>query len=84
MITCRELIEFLLEYRNGELTPQQRAVFDEHLAVCPPCVAYLDTYEKTIEMTKAAYSCPDHGEVPEELVQAILAALQTDSSSSAQ
>lgn len=84
MITCRELIEFLLEYRSGELSPQQRAVFDEHLAVCPPCVAYLNTYEKTVEMTKAAYVSPDGCEVPEELIQAIIAARQSDSSSSTQ
>jgi anti-sigma factor RsiW len=76
-MTCRDFITFLLEYRSGELSPEQRREFDAHLAECPWCVAYLNTYEQTIRLGKAAFAEPEAAvpaDVPEELVQAILAA----------
>jgi anti-sigma factor RsiW len=76
-VTCRELVEFLAEYLSGELTATERAVFQTHLAECPACVAYLDAYQKTIQLGKEAYANPEEqvpDEVPEQLVRAILAA----------
>lgn len=73
MNTCRELIDFLGDYLSGELPAAQRAEFERHLAICPPCVAYLKTYEQTIRLGKSA--CTDvNEEPPEELIKAILAA----------
>jgi anti-sigma factor RsiW len=65
------------EYLSCELAAAERSEFEAHLAECPPCVTYLDTYQKTIQLGKAAYAHPEDrvpDEVPEELVQAILAA----------
>jgi anti-sigma factor (TIGR02949 family) len=76
-VTCRDFVEFLSEYLSGELAAAERAEFEAHLAACPACVAYLDTYQKTIRLSKASYACrgdPVPDEVPEQLVQAILAA----------
>jgi anti-sigma factor RsiW len=76
-MTCREVVEFLAEYLAGELSPAQHKVFTEHLDACPECVAYLKGYEEAIRLGKAAFSDPDESvsdDVPEELVQAILAA----------
>jgi anti-sigma factor RsiW len=76
-MTCREVVEFLMEYSSGELQPDQRLVFEEHLAVCPECVAYVKGYEEAVKLGKGVFSYPDErvpDEVPEELVQAILAA----------
>ena len=72
MLTCQELIEFLAAYVEGELTADERARFDQHLAVCPHCVDYVQGYRESIRLGKAAFS--DVEEVPEELVDAILAA----------
>lgn len=77
MITCRELAEFLADYLADELAPEQRAEFERHLGVCPPCVAYLNTYRQTIELSRCAHGCDDPGPpaaIPDELVRAILAA----------
>jgi anti-sigma factor RsiW len=75
-VTCRTFIEFLMEYLGGELPPAQRTEFEAHLAECPWCVAYLQTYQEAIRMGKVALAgeqdVPE--EVPEELIQAILAA----------
>ena len=76
-MTCRDFVEFLIEYLSGDLADVERAAFEAHLAECLACVAYLQTYEKTIHLIKAAYAHPEDpvpDEVPEELVRAILAA----------
>ncbi len=70
-MTCREAIEFVIDYLEGSLAPETRQEFERHLAVCVACVAYLRTYEQSIRMAKASF--PDDIDVPEELVQAILA-----------
>jgi anti-sigma factor RsiW len=68
-MTCRELIAFLERYRDGELSERQRSTFDAHLAVCPDCVHYLDSYDKTVQLSRDAF---DPAEIPEDLVRAIL------------
>lgn len=81
MITCQELVEFLDEYVAGEMDDERRRVFEEHLGACPPCVDYLESYRQTIAMGKCA--CDDLKEappsdVPDGLIQAILAARKKD------
>jgi anti-sigma factor RsiW len=63
-----------MSYLDGDLPTDQRAEFDRHMAVCPSCVDYLKTYEKTVVLTKTAAQDPVPADVPESLVQAILAA----------
>jgi anti-sigma factor RsiW len=63
-----------MRYLAGELTPAEKAEFERHLAICPACVCYLDSYRKTIDLEKLA-CCEDRDAqecVPEDLVQAIL------------
>lgn len=75
-MTCREFAEFLAEYESSEMSPTTRARFDAHLAECEDCVAYLESYRRTIEAARSAYD-PDSAiaaEVPETLIQAILGA----------
>jgi anti-sigma factor RsiW len=75
-LTCRDLIEFLAGYLDGELDPACRERFDSHLAICPDCRRYLETYRETARIASVAYE--DDGapppEVPEPLIRAILAA----------
>ncbi|HEV3081722.1 MAG TPA: zf-HC2 domain-containing protein [Gemmataceae bacterium] len=75
-MTCRDFVDFLSEYFSGDLADAERSEF-AHLAECPTCVAYLDTYRKTIQLIEVARDHPEEhvpDEVPEELVKAILAA----------
>jgi anti-sigma factor RsiW len=79
-MTCREFIEFLLEYLSETLPQAERVRFDEHLTKCPHCVAYLKSYEETVRLGQAVFTQPDDPvptEVPEDLVQAILATRAT-------
>jgi anti-sigma factor RsiW len=74
-MTCHTFIDFLLEYLNGELPPEEQAEFEGHLAECPWCVAYLQNYRETIRLGRQAFADePVPADCPEDLVQAILEA----------
>jgi anti-sigma factor RsiW len=73
MLTCREIIEFLADYRSGELRPDEKARFDEHLAVCPSCVAYLEQYGRATSLGREAFD-DVASDAPPELLDAILKA----------
>ena len=78
-MTCRELSDFLGAYLDGELSEEVRVPFDEHLAACPECAAYVDSYRTTVKLAKDAFRHPDDAvpaDVPEDLVKAIRAARQ--------
>lgn len=77
-ITCRQLIEFILDYVEGTLPADQRNEFERHLKVCPSCVAYLDGYRRTIDLGRkalldraAATDEPADGKAPQSLIEAV-------------
>jgi anti-sigma factor RsiW len=78
-VTCQEFIDFLTDYDEGLLPADQRALFDEHLTVCPDCVSYLASYRAATALGRSAFS-GDEGslprDVPAELIQTILAAFK--------
>jgi predicted anti-sigma-YlaC factor YlaD len=77
-LTCRELSEFLADYLDGALASERRALFEEHLAECPECHAYLRSYAGTMRLMKDAYEVERApAGIPERLVRAILAARGT-------
>ena len=46
-------MELIADYLAGRLDPTVLAAFEKHLAHCPDCAAFLNTYKKTIEATKS-------------------------------
>ena len=50
---CREITDLLVDYVTGELDPETVAALEEHLRLCPDCVAFLNTYKKTIQTTRS-------------------------------
>lgn len=77
MLTCREFVDFLADYLEGRLPEDQLARFNDHLARCPSCVNYTRSYQDTVRLGKSVLPRreePVPGDVPEDLVQAILAA----------
>jgi anti-sigma factor RsiW len=75
-VTCREFADFMMSYLDGELDAATRAAFEQHLTVCRNCVEYLHQYRQTIAAGRLALAgdAPVPDDVPEELIQAILAA----------
>ena len=79
-ITCREVVDLLDRYLAGGLDVDEVAKFERHLSECPPCVAYMQTYQAAAALSRAALKdVPDvPDDVPEDLVQAILRARGQD------
>ena len=50
-LSCAELVELVTEYLEGGLAPEERRRFDEHVAVCEGCAAYLEQMRATIATT---------------------------------
>ena len=76
-MTCREFADFIADYLSGELASDRRAAFEHHLRLCVNCQRYLAGYEATVKLGQRAFADDDAAvpaNVPEELVQAILAA----------
>jgi anti-sigma factor RsiW len=76
-MTCHELIDFIMAYRDGELPHMVRAAFERHLSLCRECREYLAQYEKTLELLHLCKDDPDFdpaAAVPEELLSAVIAA----------
>lgn len=74
-MTCRELTEFIIDYVEGDLAPEERMLFEQHVGRCHTCVKYIETYRETIALGKTAFAGSDSvpEQIPEELVRAILA-----------
>lgn len=78
-LTCRECVEFLMEYLDETLDADVRATFERHLAACANCVRYLESYKVTTTICRKAFEVHESDvslDVPEELIQAILKARQ--------
>jgi hypothetical protein len=50
-LTCRDVIDLLADYLEQSLPPETLEGFEWHLDHCPACVAYVNTYKKTRELT---------------------------------
>ena len=42
--TCKDSVELLLEYLDGELNGERRARLEEHLGGCSPCEDFMKSY----------------------------------------
>jgi len=82
MITCKQFDGFLVDYLDGALPSGPQRRFELHLAVCRECRRYLAGYRRTIALTRESMGgkdpTPVPDEVPEALVEAVLAARQAD------
>ena len=52
--TCKDSVELLLEYLDGELTPELRQKLEAHLGGCSPCEDFLKSYRATPGLCRKA------------------------------
>ena len=46
-VRCLEMVEVVTEWMEGALGDDERAAVEEHLAICPDCIAYVDQLRTT-------------------------------------
>ena len=69
-LSCREVVELVTEYLEGALAPDVRRRFEEHLAGCDGCTAYLEQMRETIRVVGALSEETLDPAAREELVRA--------------
>ena len=60
-IPCIEIVELVSDYLEGELDAESARRVEEHLALCPPCVTYVQQLRQTVALT---------GEIPADTLNA--------------
>lgn len=66
-LTCRDGVELLMDYLEGVLPEPLRQEIDAHVAGCPRCVAFVESYRKTPGILRAATAA----DVPEDLAASL-------------
>jgi len=52
MLRCRDIGKLLYDYVDGTLEPVLKQQLEQHLADCPGCLAFINTYKQTINLSK--------------------------------
>ena len=64
-MTCKDLIESLVDYLEGDLATADRDRVGGHLEACPKCAAYLDSYRKVIAASRLAAETTEEASPPD-------------------
>jgi len=54
--SCHQLVDFCLDFLDGSLPEEERRQFQRHLGQCGECVAFLETYRRTAEVSREAFA----------------------------
>ena len=74
MVSCQEAIDLLMDYLEGELPSTRAAALETHLSGCSPCLAFLNTYRSTIQVSRQFTV----EEIPPELTDRLLEFLKRE------
>ena len=47
-ISCREVVDLVTDYVEHALTPEEAALFEQHLNFCDGCALYVDQMRATV------------------------------------
>ena len=67
---CREMVELMTDYLEGALSARDRARFEEHIAGCDGCRAYLEQMRTTMRLARRVPDEPMPEHVQNELLRA--------------
>ena len=71
-LVCRDVVEVVTDYLEGELAPDDRRAFERHLAACEGCQAYLEQLRTVIRVAGR----PTVAAVPPETMAGLLRAFR--------
>ena len=67
MFNCKDSIDVLLEYLDGDATPEVRQRLEEHIHGCTPCEEFLKQYKETGALCRKALRARMPREVADKL-----------------
>lgn len=56
MICCKECLDLLSDYLDGDLDAQTSSSLEEHFQDCPPCIAFLNTFKTSTDLCRESLS----------------------------
>ena len=71
-ITCRELVELVTDYLEGELPTDETELFEQHLNFCAGCQWYVDQMRVTV----GAVERSSEDDVPPDTLERLRAAFR--------
>lgn len=71
-VTCASGVDLLMDYLEGELPAGARSAIQSHVAGCPRCVAFIESYEATPRILRDATLAT----IPADLQSSLLAAVR--------
>jgi predicted anti-sigma-YlaC factor YlaD len=71
-LECRSVVEVVTDYLEGDMAPDDRRRFDEHLADCDGCQAYVEQMRTVIRLAGR----PTVAAVPPETMAGLLRAFR--------
>ena len=71
-VSCQEVVELVTHYLEGALSPDEAALFEQHLNFCDGCDWYVDQMRTTI----AAVGRIEEADVPVDMRDRLLAAFR--------
>ena len=69
-MTCRQVVELMTDYLEGDLSEIDRARFEEHIAGCDGCRAYLAQLSTTRKVLRKLADEPIPADLQSELLDA--------------
>ncbi len=57
-MSCASGVELLMDYLEGVLPAETTAALEAHVAGCPRCTAYVESYRETPRILRAATAAP--------------------------
>lgn len=69
-MNCKELVELVTDYLEDALPPDERIRFEEHLALCPGCVAYVEQMRGTVRLVGGLHDDAMPADARDALLQA--------------
>jgi len=71
LLTCKEFVDGISDFIDGDIAPELRERLQNHISECPNCWVVYDTTKKTIQIYKGMELQPLPEDVHQRLMQAL-------------
>lgn len=70
--SCQDVVELVTSYLDNAMPTTERLEFERHVAICPPCRAYVSQIRKVVKSAGALHE----DELPEHVRASLVAAFK--------